>query len=72
MKRHKNVVLYFAQNVYILVGLVLVWRGMWYALDALDKYLLGNSHILTSLGGILLGMMILYLPDHDLNEIQKL
>ena len=63
---------YFAKNIYIVVGLVLVWRGIWYALDEIDKVFFGTSHIFTALGGILLGLLVLYLPDHDLKEIQKL
>lgn len=63
---------YFSRNFWIVVGLVLIWRGVWYVLDALDKLFLGESHVLSSLGGILLGLAILYIPDHDLKEISKL
>lgn len=61
-----------AHNVSIVVGLVLIWRGIWYALDAVDKWLFGNSHFWTALLGIVLGLLILYLPDKDLKEIEKL
>ncbi len=63
---------YFLRNIYIVVGLVLVWRGIWYVLDGLDLYIFGKSHWITGLGGIVLGVVLLYLPDHDLKEIQKL
>lgn len=56
----------------IVVGVVLVWRGIWYVLDNLDVYLFGGSHAWTAIGGIILGLLILYLPDRDLKEIQKL
>ena len=41
-------------------------------LDGLDYLLFGKNHILSSIGGIILGLLILYLPDKDLKEIQKL
>jgi hypothetical protein len=70
--RTLSLIKYFSTNLYIVVGLVLVWRGIWYVLDALDRAFFGSSHFYTALGGIILGLLILYLPDHDLKEIQKL
>lgn len=32
----------------------------------------GGSHAWTALGGIIIGFLILYLPDKDLKEIEKL
>lgn len=63
---------YLASNLSIVVGLVLVWRGIWYVLDGLDVMFFGGSHIFSAIGGIILGLVVLYLPDHDLKEIQKL
>lgn len=63
---------YIASNLLIVVGLVMVWRGVWYVLDGLDIVLFGGNHMLTAFGGIALGLLLLYLPDHDLKEIQKL
>ena len=72
MTKTNALIIYFAKNIYIVVGLVLIWRGIWYVLDEIDKLIFGGSHIFTALGGIVLGLMMLYLPDHDLKEIQKL
>lgn len=55
----------------MVLGLVLVWRGVWYVLDYIDQ-VLGGSHVLTAVGGIVLGLLILYLPDKNLNELRKL
>jgi hypothetical protein len=63
---------YLARNLSIVVGLVLIWRGIWYTLDAVDMWFFSGSHILTALGGIAIGILILYLPDHDLKELSKL
>ncbi len=62
----------FARIMSIIVGVVLVWRGIWYVLDELDILIWGGSHIFTAIGGIILGLIILYIPDKDLKEIEKL
>ena len=62
----------FIRILSIVVGLVLIWRGIWYVLDSVDMVLFGGSHIFTALGGIGIGLLILYLPDHDLKELEKL
>ncbi|MDO8555177.1 MAG: hypothetical protein Q7R75_01255 [bacterium] len=72
MPKNKITPRYLARNISIAIGLVLVWRGIWYALDGLDKWVFGSSHIWTALGGIFVGLVILYLPDKDLKEIEKL
>ena len=63
---------YLSKNLSIVFGLVLIWRGIWYVLDSLDKWLFGGSHFWTGLAGIIVGLLVLYLPDKDLKEIQKL
>lgn len=63
---------YFTRNISIVVGLVLMWRGVWYVLDGIDKYVFGDSHFYTSVIGIFIGLLILYIPDKDLKEISKL
>jgi len=34
MKQLKNPVNYFVHNLSVVLGLVLIWRGIWYILDA--------------------------------------
>ena len=63
---------YFAKNMSIVIGLVLVWRGIWYVLDYIDLVVFNDQHIFTAVGGIILGIVILYLPDKDLKELEKL
>ena len=73
MKIHKTPTLsYFTKNFSIVIGLVLIWRGIWYVLDALDIMFFGGSHTWTAVGGVILGLIILYIPDKDLKEIEKL
>lgn len=66
-----NTIRYFSQNLFIVMGLVLIWRGVWFMCDIVDELLFGGSHVITSIGGILLGLAILYLPDRDLKEIHN-
>lgn len=63
---------YLAQNLFIVIGLVLIWRGVWYILDGLDLLFFGGTHWLSALAGIIVGLVILFIPDHDLKEIQRL
>lgn len=72
MIKNKVTLQYLAKNISVVVGLVLIWRGIWYVLDALDKWVFNGSHFWTAVGGILIGLIILYLPDKDLKEIEKL
>lgn len=70
--KHKKLLAYFAKNITIVISLVLIWRGIWYVLDGFDLLVFGGSHVWTALGGILLGLFLLYAPDKDLKEIEKL
>lgn len=72
MTRNTTTLSYFIRNFSIVLALVLIWRGIWYVLDAFDVLYFGGSHGWTALGGILAGLVILYLPDKDLKEIEKL
>ena len=63
---------YFIRNINIAIGLVLVWRGIWHGLDILEA-MIGIDHtILAALTGLIIGLIMLYAPDHDLKELQKL
>lgn len=72
LKKKKITLQYFAKNITTIIGLVLIWRGIWYVFDGLDELFFNGSHILTAIGGIILGLILLYLPDKDLKEIEKL
>ncbi len=63
---------YLAKNMTVVVGLVLVWRGVWYILDGLDFIFLSGNHFISGILGVILGLLLLYIPDKDLKEIQKL
>ena len=74
IKSHRSLSLlqYFSRSLSIVVGLVLIWRGVWYVFDYIDTVFFNDNHIPLAVGGIFLGLLILYLPDKDLKEIEKL
>ncbi len=70
-KQHKDV-RYFIRTLSIVVGLVMIWRGIWHILDVIEHMYFGGEMFWTSVVGILIGILLLYIPDHDLKEIEKL
>lgn len=71
--KNKNfTVTYFAKNLSIVLGLVLIWRGLWYILDGIDIIFFNGNHLGSAIIGIILGLGLLYFPDRNLNEISKL
>ena len=72
MIKKGNIILYFAHNLAIVIGLVLVWRGIWHVLDIVDMSYLDGNKVYTAVGGIIVGLAILYFPDKDLKELEKL
>lgn len=60
------------KNLYTVLGIVLVWRGVWYILDKFDAWLFGGSHLWTAIIGVIVGVILLYVPDRDLKEISKM
>jgi hypothetical protein len=71
-KNFVQTVQYFAKNIFIVIGIVLIWRGVWYILDYFDVLFFQGNHMPLAVGGIIIGLIMLYLPDRDLKEIEKL
>ncbi len=72
MMKKGNLIAYFAHNLAIVIGLVLVWRGIWHLLDAADFFFFDGNPLYTAIVGIFIGLAILYFPDKDLKELEKL
>ncbi len=72
MKKKPLTLMSFLRILSIVVGLVMVWRGIWYVLDAIDLVFFAGNHLWTGIFGIIIGLMLLYFPDKDLKEIEKL
>lgn len=72
MLKKRNLLLYFGRNITVVLGVVLIWRGVWHLLDGVDLWVFGGNSLWTAIGGIILGLAILYIPDKDLKELEKL
>ncbi len=72
IKRRPHLLQYFSKNFAIVLGMVFIWRGIWYALDYIDTLIFGGQHIVTAILGVGFGFALLYLPDKDLDEIKEL
>ena len=71
-QKHKLTFEYLGKNLLTAAGLILIWRGIWYVLDGIDKLLFNGSHGWTGVLGIVVGLLILYIPDRNLNSIERL
>jgi hypothetical protein len=60
------------QNFLVAFGVILIWRGVWYVLDSLDHQFFQGEHLFSAIGGIVIGILILYIPDKDLKELGKI
>lgn len=72
MKTEHKSLRYFVRTFSIVVGLVLIWRGIWHILDYVERIYFGGELLITGIVGIVAGLLMLYIPDHDLKEIEKL
>ncbi len=64
MKKNKQFI-YFSRYLIASVGLVLVWRGLWFILDQIELSLLGGNHAGMAIASVIVGMYILYLSGHE-------
>lgn len=56
----------------MVIGMVLIWRGIWLVLDAIDYWLFDGYSGWTGFFGVIIGLLVLYIPDKDLKEIEKI
>ncbi len=68
----KHTKIHLGKNLLTILGIVLVWRGVWYILDWVDDLFWNGDHTWTAVVGVAVGLLILYIPDKDLKEIEKL
>lgn len=57
---------YLIRDLIIVIGIVLVWRGIWHIAD---RFLFPNYPLLSEILGLLIGLFLLYLPDCDLSRL---
>jgi len=54
------------RNIIIAIGVVLVWRGVW---NIADMYVFPNNPLLSNIISLVVGILILYLPDGTLEHL---
>jgi hypothetical protein len=70
IKKTFGLLRYFGSSLLTVIGVVLIWRGIWILLDLVDARFFQDNPIFSAAGGILLGLLLLFLPDKDLKEIE--
>ena len=63
---------YITKGIMVAIGIIIIWRGIWILLDLLDESVFGGNPIFTSVGGIVVGVLMLYLPDKNLKALERL
>ncbi len=57
---------HFFGKLVVVIGVVMVWRGLW---NLLDMFILPGHPFWSSVVSIVLGLLLLYLPDNDIKEL---
>lgn len=63
---------YLTKGISVAIGIILIWRGVWIMLDLIDELIFGGNHLATAIGGIIVGILMLYLPDKNLKALERL
>ena len=63
---------YLTKGISVAIGIILIWRGVWILLDMVDELILSGDHTITAVGGIIVGILMLYLPDKNLKALERL
>ncbi len=56
----------FFTAIFVVTGVVFVWRGLW---NLMDMYIFPDRPFLSNLVSIGIGLFLLYLPDEDIKEL---
>lgn len=59
----------FWHSLLKIFSIVLIWRGAWYIFDRLDASFFGGSHFGTAIASVLLGILIIFAIDEELEEL---
>ncbi len=56
-------------SLYVIIGVVFVWRGVWVILDVIDHRYFGGNNVLFASALIALGIWLMYLHDHRYDRL---
>jgi len=68
-KHRSSIIKILRESIMMIIGAILIWRGVWVLLDLFDSRFFGGSHIWSSIIGIVFGVVIVYLADRDLEDV---
>ena len=57
------------ESIMMIVGAILIWRGIWVLLDVLDDRFFGGNHVWSAIVGIAIGAGIVMLADRELEDV---
>ena len=69
LKHKPSILKILRESIMMIIGAILIWRGIWVLLDLLDVYLFGGNHLWSAIAGIMVGVIIIFLADRDLEDI---
>lgn len=56
----------FFRTLVVAIAVIFIWRGAW---NLMDMYLFPETPVVSNIIGVVIGLMLLYLPDGDLKEL---
>ena len=65
----KRLLRQMVNSLYVIVGVVFVWRGAWVILDAVDHRWFGGNDVLFAVALIAVGIGFMYLHDHRYDRL---
>lgn len=68
-KRKSSFIKILRESIMMIIGAILIWRGVWVLLDRFDNRFFEGNHIWSALGGIVIGVVAVYLADRDLEDV---
>jgi hypothetical protein len=69
LKHKQSLIKLLRESIMMIIGAILIWRGVWILLDLFDNRFFGGVHIWSAMGGIAIGAGIVYLADRDLEDV---
>ncbi len=58
-----------AKSISCVLGVVLIWHGIGWGIEYLSEYYFAGYEGILAMLAIVLGLLVLYLPDGDLDEL---
>lgn len=67
--KFKRLLRLMANSLYVILGVVFVWRGAWVILDVIDHRWFGGNNVTFAIALIAVGIGLMYLHDHRYDRL---